>query len=119
MKRWIIAVVILLVVVAFGLPRLLPTRANEYDGELRAMAVYSIKQVETFGLEGLQGLPVLGLAVESVDSIAGSAPCEYVLGGNETKLRLSRDYRAVIRLRTVLGLGYARIAVTCRTLTWL
>lgn len=83
------------------------------------MAVYAIRQVDTYGLEGMQGVPVLSTTVDSVDQIAGSQPCEYMLGGNETRLRLSTDYRAIVRLRTVFGLTYGRMEVTCRTMSWL
>lgn len=117
--RLVIASVSLILVAAFLIPTLLPDGTRTFSGERRAMAAYALRQVESFGLEGLQGAPVISTVVESVDQLTGSQPCDYVLGNSETTLRLSTDYRATVRLRTIFGLTYGRMEVTCRTLSWL
>ena len=110
---------VLVCATAIFIPKVLPNGTMRFNGETRAMAVYALRQVESYGLEGVQGVPVLSTTVDSVEQINGSQPCKYVLGGNETKFRLATDYRATVRLRTIFGFTYGRIEVTCRTMSWL
>lgn len=100
------------------IPMVLPDGTSRFVGERKAMAVFALAQVKTFGLEGVQALPVVSLVVDSVEPVAGSMPCSFVLGGNETVHHLSMDYRAEVRLRTIFGVTYGRIDVTCRQIEW-